>query len=102
MRTARTRLRTWLAPALRRLAPGYSWCKRCGTPWKFIGEHATWYRPGYGVFALCQPCWSELTPKERLPFYRQVFDDWERVGCGDREWPEIERAVLTERAEVAA
>ena len=102
MKTARARLRSWLAPALRRLAPGYSWCKRCGTPWKFVEEHETWYRPTHAVFALCRPCWPELTSEERLPYYRQVFDDWERFGCGDREWPEIERAVLTEQTEAAA
>ena len=85
-----------LGSAAQWLAPGYSWCGRCETPWKFVDHHATYYQPGRGVFALCQKCWSELTPQERLPFYRQVYEEWERLGCGDREWPDIERAVLAE------
>ena len=87
-----------LGPAVQWMAPGYSWCKRCETPWAFVDEHATYYTERRGVFALCQMCWAELTPQERLPFYRQVYEEWERLGCADREWPDIERAVLAEAA----
>jgi hypothetical protein len=50
-----------------------------------------------GVFPLCETCWSELTPAERLPFYRQVFDKWNSDGYATFDWPVWERSVLRER-----
>lgn len=85
------RLGTWS----QRLAPGYSWCRRCETPWLFVHHHDTTYRPGYGLIALCRKCWTELSPEQRLPFYRQVWEHWQEIGrTDDEEWEAIKAAVL--------
>jgi len=67
------------------------------------------YGEGIGCFPLCVDCWPELTPEERLPFYRQLYEHWLGVNGADtlpsekredyiRElltrWPLIEAAVL--------
>jgi hypothetical protein len=60
------------------LFPSYSWCGRCGRPWKGIECHATPYGNGRGVFPLCERCWSSLTPVDRLPYYERLanFQHW--------------------------
>jgi hypothetical protein len=88
------RLGTWS----QRLAPGYSWCFRCETPWLFVPNHTTDYRPDKGCFALCEKCWQELTPQQRLPYYRQLWEHWNQSGLSEaEEWQEIEMAVLEGR-----
>lgn len=82
------------------LAPGFGHCGRCRTAWKFINGHTTPYVDGSGgCFPLCELCWSEMTPQERLPFYYVLFRQWEWDAKG-RElhvtWEALERAVLTE------
>jgi hypothetical protein len=95
----------------RLLAPGYGWCGRCGTPWRFVRGHDTWYGPGdeavewsgalgpgrrwtatsRACFPLCERCWAELEPYERLPYYvHLVFEVWEDASA----WPQIRAAVL--------
>lgn len=93
------------AMALQLLAPGYSTCMRCNTPWKFadnrsvhyIGvteeQRLAWWKdcfpdevppPRYkdritsGIFALCTLCWDELTPEERLPYYEELWHRYAR------------------------
>lgn len=46
------------------------------------------------MFPLCEQCWSELTPQNRLPFYRVLFEQWRFLGSEYHEWADIERAVL--------
>lgn len=29
---------------------------------------------GSGICPLCEKCWAELTPEQRLPFYRKLID----------------------------
>lgn len=77
----------------RLLAPGYSACHRCNMPWRFVKEHITNYSEERGMFPLCENCWKSLTPKERLPYYRQLYNEWNQPGI----WPQIEKAVMAEK-----
>lgn len=88
-----------LGPWSRILAPGYSWCYRCRTPWKFVKGHDTAYEwgeingyryPFRGCFPLCEKCWSDLgTPEARLPYYEVLI----AARFGERG-DEIRQAVL--------
>jgi hypothetical protein len=62
-------------------------CRRCGAAADEEGSHHTLVHMGlvpgrfggsteqsWGV--LCQSCWSELTPQQRLPFYLAAFDEY--------------------------
>jgi hypothetical protein len=83
------------------LAPGYSACGRCRTAWKFVKGHSTILGNGDGMFPLCEMCWADFTPEQRLPFYYVLFCQWEWDAAGqpfDYQWEDIERAVLTEDA----
>jgi hypothetical protein len=62
--------------ALRPLAPGYSWCMRCKTPWKFTKAHYTPYTEDRSCFPLCETCWQELTPEQRVPYYEKLVKWW--------------------------
>jgi hypothetical protein len=57
-------------------APGYSWCQRCDTPWRFVHYHVTSYTDSSGCLPLCEKCWHDLTPEQRLPYYRQLIERW--------------------------
>lgn len=89
-----------LGPMGKLLAPGWGDCLRCHTPWKFVHYHTTsWGRSG--CIALCEKCWAELTPQERLPFYRQLVELWHheypetKPGLSfDEEWALVEPVVL--------
>lgn len=48
------------------LAPGYSYCRRCKTPWLFVEERTVWYTRSSGQFALCIKCWDEATAEQRV------------------------------------
>lgn len=63
-----------------RFAPGFSWCFRCLTPWKFVKLHDTKYELSRGCFPLCEKCWAECSIAERLPFYDELIATWERLG----------------------
>lgn len=93
------------------LAPGFSSCHRCDTCWHFVREHCTDYEiepsgpvegeqasfqvTGSGCFPLCQWCWEELTPDERMPYYKQLWDSWAQWGERDeKQWFAIQEAVL--------
>lgn len=92
----------------RLLSPGYGWCLRCGTTWKFVTPHNTQYTPHRGCFPLCEKCWAGLIPATRLPYYEQLWLSWfvgdvsamdsKRLDELEAEWPLIERAVLGEDA----
>lgn len=78
------------------LAPAYSVCYRCQTPWKFVRHHSTEYRPGHACFPLCEKCWHDLkTPDRRMPYYRMLVASW---SPGYARWEDIESAVLGEGA----
>jgi hypothetical protein len=85
----------------RLLSPQYSACGRCGRPWNVCKGHSTYYKSGSGCYPLCEECWSELTPDERLPYYRALWVDWQSYGYDtkngipwDELWNMIEGAVL--------
>jgi len=77
--------------------PGYSACGRCRTTWSYVESHVTSYSDSYGCFPLCEKCWRELLPVERLPYYRELHSDgeWDVL-----DWEKMERAVLTEESMV--
>lgn len=79
-------LRKLISPILIFYAPSYGRCFRCFWPWKFANGHAIPYSEnelGGAGFALCESCWAELTPEERLPFYRKLCEKW---GDGYVNW----------------
>lgn len=99
--------------ALSRLAsPTYSSCFRCGRTWNTCRNHSTPYswhtpypggvkRPASACFPLCEDCWGELTRAQRLPYYRQMFDEWESGGECDHNgvsweetWERISESVM--------
>lgn len=75
-------------------------CSLCGKTTGGIGEHCTMYSPHQGCFPLCQDCWSKLTPSERLPYYRGLFDFWRSSDATGRQtatnglWLAISNAVM--------
>jgi len=82
-------------------SPGYSWCHRCKRPWTVCEGHSTEYQPGRWCFPLCEECWGELSPATRLPYYRQLWNEWKACEpLREPQWQDIERAVLNERANV--
>jgi hypothetical protein len=74
------------------IVPGYGSCYKCRTNWFFVEGHTTLFGPSGGGFPLCEQCWQELTPEQRLPFYRQLFENWQPHS--NYSWAEIEAAVL--------
>ncbi|MEE8151294.1 MAG: hypothetical protein V3T43_06220 [Nitrosomonadaceae bacterium] len=74
--------------------PGYGCCGRCGLPWAVTDGHTTEYTKVNGCFPLCEECWSELKPKTRLPYYRELHDKWVNYGEKAADWNKIKRAVL--------
>jgi hypothetical protein len=99
----------------RALAPGYGWCLRCKTPWRFVEGHSTPFEfrtvdlqapdgtviPNGGdwqrsCFPLCERCWAELTPVDRLPYYHELWWDWWKAP-EDQPWEPLRDAVMAGR-----
>lgn len=74
--------------------PQYGHCGKCGLTWATVEGHSTRYTESEGMFPLCEKCWSELTPEQRLPYYRSLWESWEREIPGHANWNDIEKAVL--------
>lgn len=72
------RARKLWAWIVRLVAPGsYGSCFCCGISWWIDCYHRTPYTDdGSGCFALCEFCWSRMTPAERLPFYETLMAQW--------------------------
>ena len=82
---------------LRRLAPNFGCCGRCGRSWGFVQEHQTKLDDSRKCFPLCERCWRKLkTPENRLPFYRTLWLDW--TIDPTLPWPVVEAAVRREAA----
>ena len=69
-------LRTLIGRLERRLATWYGLkcdpgCPRCHRP--NVTLHVTPITLGWFMEALCEPCWRELAPDARLPFYEPVI-----------------------------
>ncbi len=75
-------------------ASAFSACGRCETSWKYTEGHTTYYSETSGMFPLCESCWQQLTPSERLPYYKKLYNDWKRMGDTVVSWENIEKAVL--------
>lgn len=79
-------------------------CGRCKRSWKWVEGHSTPFNDHEGCFPLCEGCWHELTPQQRLPYYRAMFDhnmqETRRYQGGKyvseetAKWPQIQAAVL--------
>jgi hypothetical protein len=79
------------AKAARLLAPGYSYCRRCGMPWNRVKGHDTPYLKGRACFPLCEGCWETLGhPEARIEYYAALLDAWDQ----DRPVePEVRAAI---------
>ena len=55
-----------------------------------VEGHGTLYTESSGCFPLCEKCWEKLTPKQRLPYYRKLWNQW---GSDNDTWKDIEKAV---------
>lgn len=87
-------------------APDSGCCQRCHLAWTLTEEHSTKFNETTGCFPLCERCWRELaTPINRLPYYRMLWESWERdcarnkmtreaYGLTPDQWTAIEAAVL--------
>ena len=81
----------------RLFAPGYGFCMRCGRPWNRAKGHSTPYgENGSGCFPLCEPCWSELLPAQRLPYYEGLVDEWIRQVPSETDEYERKRRLIEE------
>lgn len=95
------RFRWRIGKISQRLFPGSGSCGRCLTTWNIIEGHATPYCETGGCFPLCERCWADLTPEARLPFYRELWDRWERDAKSfgydlgdDKDWANMSTNVL--------
>ena len=50
---------------------GYGGCMRCGHRWNHVKGHDT-----VSCFPLCESCWSQMTPENRLPYYLKLRNIW--------------------------
>lgn len=91
-------LASWflLAPIARLFSPGYSHCRHCGFPWNCVNHHVTTYTEGRGMFPLCETCWSKLTVEERIPYYVQLWEEWNRKDLPGLTVEDIRAAVIAE------
>ena len=99
---------------LQMVSPAYGSCYRCWWTWNYVTSHTTYYESttpnafeitpvgeripiklGTGVFPLCENCWRCLTPKQRLPYYKRMWDRWPRLNS-EEDWERVKEAVLTE------
>lgn len=91
----------------RLLHPSFGSCGRCGMTWATVKGHETPYEwfgefteangervAAAACFPLCVECWTDLTPAERLPYYRALFTRWELYGRDSADWSKIESSVL--------
>jgi hypothetical protein len=85
----------------RPLYPDCGTCYYCGRPWPVCKAHDTPYNDYKSCFPLCEDCWEELTPQERLPYYRQLWFKWKSFGHKDcngvpweTTWEIMKQAVM--------
>ena len=81
-----------VGPGSQYLTPHMSYCLHCGTTWVFVRGHSTPYSESSGCFPLCEECWGEMTPAQRLPYYHEMYEAWNDPSYA--HWADIERAVL--------
>jgi hypothetical protein len=82
----------------RLLSPGRGACRRCHTTWRFVKPHHTEYMDWRWCVPLCEKCWSELTPQQRLPYYYDMILEWMKDSDVDTETiVAIQNAVMEGR-----
>lgn len=73
----------------------YSTCMRCQLPWPLCDIHDIKMDETSSCFAICEDCWQELPPSERLVYYRALFNKWEMEGTHKwLKWPQVEKNIL--------
>ncbi len=93
MERMRLAVRVALSGLARILSPGYSYCYCCKMPWRFAQPHVTHFTDDRGCFPLCEFCWRILrVPRERLAYYRALFDAWP---CDKPKMPETWTQIRT-------
>lgn len=60
---------------------GYSGCLRCGDSWNWKRRHSLWLSGNQGIFPLCEECWLELSPEQKLHYCEQLFNEWEAISA---------------------
>ena len=65
-----------IGPISQKITPHLGTCLHCKTTWRFVKPHATPFNEHEGAFPLCEKCWRELTPEQRLPFYWLLLLKW--------------------------
>lgn len=98
IRNAHFETRKGLAVLLKPMYQGFG-CVRCELPWNVTEGHTTKISPFESCFALCEKCWEDLSPEERLPFYKALFEKWQgdeisRKEAPPEKWQKIKTAVL--------
>lgn len=78
------------------LAPGYSHCVRCRTPWRFVEPRVVWYSSSSGQFALCVKCWNETHIAQRIIAHMLVS---ERNELSEETFKDIEAAIVRDSLE---
>lgn len=72
-------------------------CSSCLRPWRVLDKHYTPFTPERACFPLCETCWQSMTPQERLPHYRMLWNLWgdstDEIGVSREEF---EKACLQE------
>jgi hypothetical protein len=82
-----------VAPTLRVLYPGYSWCARCGLPWSVAQPHLVPLNDTEGSFALCEQCWHEAPVEERSEYFDQ---------SRERYWPDYTKQQIDKAVKKAS
>jgi hypothetical protein len=98
-------LRKLIGVIERLIFPTYGSCYRCGRTWNVTKYHTTRYTHGISCFPLCEACWRELTPTQRIPYYFTLFKKWLSYGTEthsngmswDETWDAILEAVMDGR-----
>jgi hypothetical protein len=79
---------------------GYSNCGCCKRAWPLVRKHhCNDYSRGRAMFPLCEACWKDLTPEQRMPYYMKLIDSWEESSDGknhnDLSYSDIRKAIFT-------
>lgn len=76
-------------------------CGCCGCNFFIAKAHITPYGDDGGAgYALCEACWKDLVPEERLPYYCETYEWWAtRVDTDNgiswgQAWQNMKTAVL--------
>jgi len=69
-------IKKFIGKIARRYYPNYSYCYRCGRPWKICKAHSTMYSDNVGCFPLCESCWKSLSINNRIRYYFKLWRSW--------------------------